>query len=53
VALASRGLRNTSDKIERINDQAALKQVRRQALRVVIKGVLVAIPFTILAFLIP
>jgi len=53
VALASRGLRNISDKVERIKDQAELKQVRRQALRVIIKGMLVAIPITILAYLIP
>jgi len=30
-----------------------LKQVRRQALRVVIKGMMVAIPLTILTYLIP
>jgi len=53
VSLASRGLRNISDKEERIEDQAELIQVRRQALRVILKGVLVAIPLTILAFLIP
>jgi len=53
VALASRGLRNINDKIERIKDQAELKQVRRQALRVIIKGMLVAVPLTILAYLIP
>jgi len=53
VSLASRGLRNTSDKEERIEDQAELKQVRLQALRVIIKGVLVAIPLTVLAYLIP
>jgi hypothetical protein len=53
VSLASRGLRNISDKEERIEDQAELKQVRRQALRVVLKGVLIAIPLTILAYLIP
>jgi hypothetical protein len=53
VALASRGLRNTSDKIERIKDQAELKQVHRQALRVIIKGVLIAIPLTLLACIIP
>ena len=53
MSLASRGLRNISDKEERIEDQAELIQVRRQALRVILKGVLVAIPLTILAFLIP
>jgi len=53
VSLASRGLRNISDKEERIEDQAELRQVRRQALRVIIKGVLVAIPLTVLAYLLP
>jgi hypothetical protein len=53
VSLASRGLRNISDKEEQIEDPAELIQVRRQALRVILKGVLVAIPFTILAYLIP
>ena len=53
MALASRGLRNLSDREEKIEDQAELKQVRRQALRVILKGVLAAIPLTILAYLIP
>jgi hypothetical protein len=53
VSLASRGLRNISDKEEQIEDQAELKQVRRQASRVILKGVLIAIPLTILAYLIP
>jgi len=53
VALASRGLRNINDKEEKIENGAELKQVRRQALRVVFKGMLVAIPLTILVYLIP
>jgi hypothetical protein len=53
VSLASRGLRNISDKEERIEDEAELKQVRRQARRVIIKGMLVAIPLTLIAFLLP
>jgi len=53
VSLASRGLRNISDKEERIEDEAELKQVRRQALRVIIKGALAAIPLTLIAFLLP
>jgi hypothetical protein len=53
VSLASRGLRNISDKEEKIEDQAELKQVRRQAMRVIHKGVLVAVPLTALAYLIP
>jgi len=53
VSLASRGLRNISDKEERIEDQAELRQVRRQALRVILKGVLVALPLTVIAFILP
>ena len=53
MSLASRGLRNISDKEEQIEDEAELKQVRRQARRVAIKGVLAAIPLTILAYLLP
>jgi hypothetical protein len=53
VSLASRGLRNISDRNERIEDPAELKQVRRQARRVILKGVLVALPLTIIAFILP
>ena len=53
MSLTLRGLRNISDKEERIEDQAELIQVRRQALRVIIKGVLAAIPLTVLAYLLP
>jgi hypothetical protein len=53
VSLASRGLRNLSDREEKIENQAELEQVRHQALRVILKGVLAAIPLTILAYLIP
>ena len=53
MSLASRGLRNISDKEEKIEDQADLRQVRRQALRVILKGVLAAIPLTVLAYLLP
>jgi hypothetical protein len=53
VSLASRGLRNISDKTERIEDPAELQQVRRQARRVIFKGILVALPLTLLAFIIP
>jgi len=49
----SRGLRNISDKYERIKDESELKQVRRQASRVIVKGVLAALPCTLLAYLIP
>jgi hypothetical protein len=53
VALASRGLRNINAKIERIKDAEELKRVRKQALRVIIKGSLVALPLTLIAYLLP
>jgi len=53
VSLASRGLRNISDKEERIEDPAELQQVRRQARRVILKGMLAAVPLTLIAYLIP
>jgi len=53
VSLASRGLRHISENKERITDTSELKQVRRQALRVIIKGVLAALPLTLLAYLLP
>jgi hypothetical protein len=51
--LASRGLRNISDKNERIKDRSELLQVRRQALRVITKGVIAALPLTLLVYLLP
>lgn len=53
MALASRGLRNINDKIERIKDRSELQRVRIQALKVVLKGVLLALPLTLLAYLLP
>jgi hypothetical protein len=53
VVLASRGLRNISDKNERIRDAAELNQVRRQALRVMAKGVIAALALTLLVYLLP
>jgi hypothetical protein len=53
VLLASRGLRNISDKNERIKVKAELRQVRRQALRVIVKGVIAALPLTLLVYLLP
>jgi len=46
-------LRNISGKEEKITYQAELKQVRRQAVKVIVKGTLAAIPLVILAYLIP
>jgi hypothetical protein len=51
--LAARGARKFGKEEEKIEDQAELRQVRRQALRVILKGVLVAIPLTVLAYLLP
>jgi hypothetical protein len=53
VALASRGARKIGQQEEKIEDEAELKQVRWQARRVILKGVLVAIPLTVLAYLLP
>ena len=36
-----------------IEDEAELKQVRRQARRVILKGFLIALPLTLLAYLLP
>jgi hypothetical protein len=48
-----RGARKFGKEEEKIEDRAELKQVRRQALRVILKGVLAAIPLTALAYFLP
>jgi hypothetical protein len=48
-----RGARKFGEQAEKIEDEAELKQVRRQARRVILKGFLLALPLTILAYLIP
>jgi hypothetical protein len=53
VAHARIGTRKLGDKMEKIEDQAELAQVRRQARKVVLKATLVAIPFTLLVLLLP
>ena len=53
MGLAARGARNLTGKIEKIEDQEALAQVRRQARRVVFKAFLAAIPLTLIAFALP
>jgi len=53
VGLASRGSRNLTGEIEKIEDEAELAQVRRQARRVTIKAFLVAIPLTLIALALP
>jgi len=51
--LASRGSRNLTDKIEKIEDEAELAQVRRQARQVSMKALLVAIPLTLIVLALP
>ncbi|GJQ36630.1 MAG: hypothetical protein JETCAE01_26400 [Anaerolineaceae bacterium] len=53
MGLAARGARNLTGKIEKIEDQDALAQVRRQARRVVFKAFLAAIPLTLIVMLVP
>jgi hypothetical protein len=53
VSLASRGSRKIGEFEEKIENEAELRQVRRQALRVLLKGVLLALPLTIFAYLLP
>ncbi len=53
MSLASRGARKFGEFEEKIEDAAELKQVRRQALKVILKGLLVAIPLTLIAFMLP
>jgi len=53
VALASRGSRLTSNKLEEIDNQSELKQVRLQALKVLGKSTLVAVALTLLVMLLP
>src|SRR5271157_3622511 len=53
VGLASRSSRNLNNKIEKIEDEAELAQVRRQARRVNIKAFLAAIALTLIALALP
>ena len=55
VALARRGTRKLAEDTEekKIEDPEVLAQVRRQARAVNIKGILVAIPITLIAFVLP
>jgi hypothetical protein len=53
VGLASRRSRNLTDKIEKIEDEAELAQVRRQARKVNIKAFLAAIVLTVIALALP
>lgn len=53
MALASRGLRKFGETEEKIEDDSERKQVRRQALKVLLKSYGAAMVLTLLAFLIP
>jgi hypothetical protein len=53
VSLAARGARKFGAEEEQIEDQAELRQVRKQARWVILKGVLVALPLTLLSYLMP
>jgi hypothetical protein len=53
VGLAARGARKVSDAEEQIEDAGELAQVRRQARRVHIKSLVVAIVVTLLALALP
>ena len=53
VAHARLGTRKLTDKMEKIEDEAELTQVRRQARKVLIKAALVAIPLTLIALALP
>jgi hypothetical protein len=52
VSLAARGARKFGAE-EQIKDEAELGQVRKQARRVILKGFLVALPLTLLSYLLP
>jgi len=51
--LASRGSRKFGETEEQIEDSVELKQVRRQALRVIFKAFLIALPLTLIGFILP
>jgi hypothetical protein len=53
VALASRGSRKFGEMEEKIEDDAELRQVKRQAFKVQVKASIAGLVLTALAFLIP
>ncbi|MCW5873540.1 MAG: hypothetical protein KIS88_02720 [Anaerolineales bacterium] len=53
VGFAAQGVRKLGDTTEKIEDANELAQVRRQALRVQLKGLLVAVPLTLIALALP
>jgi len=48
-----RGSRKFGETEEKIEDDAELKQIRRQAQKVIFKAFLVALPLTVIAFILP
>jgi hypothetical protein len=53
VGLAARGSRQLGDDIEKIEEEAELAQVRRQARRVRLKGLAAGIVLTLAALALP
>ncbi|MCE9647005.1 MAG: hypothetical protein K8S20_13470 [Chloroflexi bacterium] len=53
MALAGRGSRQLTDKVEEIENPNELKQVRLQALKVLGKSFLVSLVFTLIALALP
>lgn len=53
MALAARGSRQLGDKEEKIEDEAELAQVRRQARRVNIKSIGTAVILTLMTLALP
>jgi hypothetical protein len=53
VGLSARGSRNLTGQIERIDDSDVRAQVARQARRVTLKALVVAIPLTVITLALP
>ena len=53
MGLAARGSRNLTGRVEKIDDESELAQVRRQARRVTLKAFLAAVPLTLIALALP
>ncbi len=53
MSLASRGSRKIGEAEEKIEDQAELLQVRRQARRVILKAFVAALFLTLLVYFLP
>ncbi len=53
MRLASRGSRKITDVEEKIEDEAELAHVRRQAQRVYVKSILAAVVMTLIVLMLP